>query len=250
MTDSCPQATLAAQRTLVEGIGGHAIVCMFGTGSTVTHGTGRIDSMPAAIAAWSQVHAVFGAMPGVMYEILNEPHGYGAGCNVAPCGTDQGYLKDMRAVIAGAGLPEDRVILDALGWAQGPQQLVQLGWEGNIGYHFYPWWLPGNATAVDFEYLFTETLSGISDRVYVTEFGGTLNVANPGYSQPSTDNNVNCLQGMQSAVAALHRRGVGIRGAMHWHGWHNGDTFDFWEPTNKNGQEKVLEILSAAAGLD
>jgi len=112
-------AVLAAQKAIVDGVGGHAIVCLFGTGSTVTHGTGRIDSMPEAIAAWSAVHAVFGAMPGVMYEIFNEPHGYGDGCNVAPCGTLAGYLKDMQAIITGAGLPEDRVQLPSTSFRLG-----------------------------------------------------------------------------------------------------------------------------------
>ena len=126
--------------------------------------------------------------------------------------------------------------------------MAGLGWSGLIGYHFYPWWLPGNATAADFEKLFIGTLSGISDRTYITEFGGTLNVDNTGYSQPSTDNNVNCLQGMQAAVAALRRSGAGIRAAMHWHGWDNGDSFDLFEPTNENGRSKVLDILAAASG--
>ena len=112
-------AALAAHTAISDGIWGHAIVCLFGTGSTVTHGTGRSDSMPEAIAAWSAVHAVFGAMPGFMDEIFNEPHGYGDGFNVAPCGTLAGYLEDIRAIITGAGLPEDRVQLPSTSFRLG-----------------------------------------------------------------------------------------------------------------------------------
>ena len=80
-------ATLAQMRTLVSGIGGSAVICMFGTGNLTTHGTGRIDSMSDTIDAWRKVYAVFGSLPGVKYEIFNEPHGYSAGCNSPPCGT-------------------------------------------------------------------------------------------------------------------------------------------------------------------
>ena len=53
---------------------------------------------------------------------------------------------------------------------------------------------------------------------------------------------------MQAAVAALRRSGAGIRGAVHWHGWDNGDSFDLFESTNENGRAKVLDILAAASG--
>lgn len=54
--------------------------------------------------------------------------------NSPPCGTPRSYIDDMQQVIAGADLPQDRCILDALGWAQDVKGLVALGWEGYIGY--------------------------------------------------------------------------------------------------------------------
>lgn len=48
---------------------------------------------------------------------------------------------------------------------------------------------------------------------------------------------------MDDAVQALRKRGVGIQGAYHWHGWLDGDSFSFFEPANKNGSTKVLRIL-------
>lgn len=238
--------SLAEMKDLITKVGGGAVICMFGTGNLTTHGTGRIDSMPDAVNAWSKVHAVFGAMENLYYEIFNEPHGYSLGCNSPPCGTPQTYYSDMKHLIAAASLPEERCILDALGWAEDVPGLLKLGWEGNIGYHFYPWWLPGKVSPsrADFNALLQASVAGVSERIFITEFGGGLNEANLNYEQPSkTSSNVNCLQGMDDAVSALQSRGVGIKGAFHWHGWKNGDSFSFFEPANKNGSTKVLKIL-------
>lgn len=244
-------AALAQIKRITTAIGGRAMLCMFETGSTVTHGTGRVADVPLAIAAWKSVHAVIveADLPYVRYEIFNEPHGYTSGCNVPPCGTADDYLRDMRAIIAGAGLPSSRVVLDALGWAQDAQGLA-LRWEGAIGYHFYPWWLPAGpttATRAAFATLFETQLANISSRVYVTEFGGALNVVNNlDYEEKSTDANVNALQGMNDAVVALRDAGHPIAGAFHWHGWNNRDSFDFWAKGNANGSTKVLRILKEA----
>ena len=127
---------LANMQRIIEAIGGNAVIVMFGTGALKTHGTGRVDNMSAAIAAWSSAHRTFGALAGVKYELLNEPHGYTPNCNSPPCGTEGGYLRDMRKLIAGARLPVERCIVDALGYAQDPHGLVKLGWEGLIAFHF------------------------------------------------------------------------------------------------------------------
>jgi hypothetical protein len=238
-------ATLAQMRALVSGIGGSAIICMFGTGNLTTHGTGRIDSLRDTIVAWAKVHAVFEGFPHVKYEIFNEPHGYNAWCNSPPCGTPASYYSDMQAVIAGAKLPQDRCILDSLGWAEDAQGLAKLGWPGAIGYHFYPWWLAGqNNTKAEYKALLKSQIAGLSDRTYITEFGGNLNVPNLNYEQPSTtSNDVNCLQGIDEALTELRAAGVGVKGAFHWHGWANGDSFSFWDPRNVNGSAKILRIL-------
>jgi hypothetical protein len=244
--------TLTQMRALVEAVGGSAVICMFGTGNLTTHGTGRVDDMSAATDAWTKVHETFRTLPGVKYEVFNEPHGYvSPGCNSPPCGTPAQYVRDMREIIHGAGLPEERCILDALGWAQDPHGLVQLGWGGYVGYHFYPWFLetkPGESRSRDvYAKLFESQLSNFSQRVFVTEFGANLNAANRDYEMPSTSDDVNCLQGMDDAVTALRERGAGLAGAFHWHGWLNGDSFSFFEPGNKNGSAKVLKVLGDAA---
>jgi hypothetical protein len=216
------EASLRRMRAIVEATRSKsAVICMFGTGSLTTHGTGRIDNMSAAISAWSRVHGFFSDLPNVKYEIFNEPHGYvSIGCNSPPCGTRHTYLRDMLAIIAGAHLPEDRCILDSLGWAQDAQGLAALGWRGAIGYHFYSWWLPANATRAEFSALFALQLRGLANRTYVTEFGGALDASNLNYAQPTATNNaVNVIQGMDDAVRLLRQRGEGIRGAFHWHGW-------------------------------
>ena len=61
------------------------------------------------------------------------------------------------------------------------------------------------------------------------------NAVNPG--------DVNCLRGMHDAVCALRDEGAGIRGAFHWHGWNQGDTYDLWADRNGGGRAKVMRIL-------
>eukprot|EP01043_Picozoa_sp_COSAG02_P002345 COSAG02_NODE_54_length_43941_cov_54.857990_21_plen_340_part_00 len=245
--------TLAKMRGIIEAIGGSGVICMFGTGSTTTHGTGRIDDLGKAIAAWEKVHAVFEDLPNVKYEIFNEPHGYAPGCNSPPCKTPAGYIMDVSTLVFEAKLPKDRCILDALGWAQDPQGLVDMGWDGLVGYHFYPWWLAGgqNHSRAEYSALLRSALGKtkaglprqISNRTFITEFGGNLGLSNVKYEQPSTSNDVNCFQGLDDALTALQQDGHGVAGAFHWHGWENGDSFSFWGEGNANGSAKVTKIL-------
>ena len=51
---------------------------------------------------------------------------------------------------------------------------------------------------------------------------------------------------MDDAVTALRHQGVGIQGAFVWHGWDNGDGFDFWAAANRNGSAKELRTLADA----
>ena len=139
----------------------------------------------------------------------------------------------MQTLMAGAKLPRERCVLDALGWAQDAQGLAKLDWAGSIGYHFYSWcqppaapplllhapihragpsdplshaghphwgtgrrrcrWLPPNSTRQEFSALFQLQLRGISNRVYVTEFGGGLSSPNRDYEQLTTTSDPGCL---------------------------------------------------------
>ena len=47
---------LAKLLSIVKAMGGRAIICMFGTGKLATHATGRVDSVPEAVEAWTKVH--------------------------------------------------------------------------------------------------------------------------------------------------------------------------------------------------
>jgi hypothetical protein len=53
---------------------------------------------------------------------------------------------------------------------------------------------------------------------------------------------------MDDGVSALRLQGAGIKGAFHWHGWQNGDSFSFFEKANKNGSTKVLKVLVDCCG--
>merc|ERR1719331_933745 len=146
--------------------------------------------------AWQKIHEVFAQYPNVKYELFNEPFGYARN-------DVQAYLSDMTQLME--GLPRDRCIIDGLGYADDVKSLAAAGWEGDLAYHFYPFWLSeGGRTQAAFSNLLQEALQGVSHRTYITEFGADLSV-NQDYETSGENKfgNVNCLRGMHDALLAL-----------------------------------------------
>jgi len=231
-------------KSYVDAIGGRGIICMFGTAIDEgdNHGSGIVDNVTATSQAWAQVHKVFASFPEVKYEIFNEPAGYTSATE---------YYNTMLFIIQAADLPAHKCILAGTSWESGIQEVASLGWQGYLGYHIYPNWLPdGQRTQEQYSNLVQHQLSGLSSRVFITEFGANLNRPNHKYDEydPSGTGggDVNCLRGLNDAVIALRQQGLGIKGAFHWHGWHNGDSFDFFEPSNANGSAGVSRIIKDA----
>lgn len=232
----------AKLREYIDAVGGHAVLCMFGTQLEGDgHGTGKVDDVQATTQAWRRLHEEFGVFPNVKYEIFNEPFGY----------TDVSeYYRDVSVIVEGAHLPIERCIVAGMGYESELLPVVKQGWTGDLGYHFYPTWVPeGSRTQENFSNKVQSDLAGVSSRVWITEFGGALNLDNPGYEQyePSGEGdaaaNVNCLRGLHDGLLALKSAGAPVRGAFHWHGWHNEDSYDFWSSSNGNGATKVKQIL-------
>jgi hypothetical protein len=237
-------AALARLKSFVDRFASHrAIICMFGTTKpgTGTHGDGLPDAIQPMGAAWAKIHAVFGSYPNVKYEILNEPFGY-AKSNPAR------YVNDMKAIIAAGGLPPSKCILDGMGFAQDIEIVAAAGWHGDLAYHFYPNWSRNHAESA-YSYLVRTRVGSLGPRTWITEFGANLAYHNPCYQTPvhatqPTARDVNALRGLDDALSALRASGHGVKGTFVWHGWDNGDNFDFWKPANSNGACKVHLIQS------
>lgn len=240
--------SLTKLRDWVDIVGGRAIISMFGTAlDRVGHGTGRVDDVAATSRAWASVHSVFAAYPDVRYELFNEPYGYPDN----DTGADE-FLAVMRQVIHDAKLPEDKCMLACAPLLpfvinSGPKALDRAGWKGDIAYHVYPIWLaPGNQTQEAFYNMVLDDIGGISNRIWITEFGAALDRDNTDYSKFDPSGNaadVNCLRGLHDALLHFKAVGMPVKGAFHWHGWRNGDSFDFFLPANANGRHKVQNIL-------
>jgi hypothetical protein len=222
---------------------------MFGVAQTgKTHGDGFPDGLAAMGAAWANINAVFSSYPNVHYEIFNEPFGY-------PWSTlaeKQHYVSDMETIITDAGMSIDnpKIILDGMGYAQKVDEVVEGGWTGDIAYHFYPNWInPENQapSQSNFSNLVQGVLGNYGQRVWITEFGANLSEPNTCYDTydggtSAADQNINALRGLDDALRALRANGHGVKGAFAWHGWNNGDTYDFWLSSNSNGACKIHEI--------
>mmetsp|Transcript_63413 Transcript_63413/g.196485 ORF Transcript_63413/g.196485 Transcript_63413/m.196485 type:complete len:526 (+) Transcript_63413:118-1695(+) len=230
-------------KEFLDAFGGTGIIVMFDDSANDVHGDGHGDGkvtdaaqMEAMSQAWLRIHSVFRTYPDVLYEVFNEPFGYTS---------TTAYLSDMKRLMA--GLPPHKCILDGLGYADNILAVADAGWDGALGWHVYPMWLPdGQRTQERFSNLIQHRLNGVSQRTYITEFGAVLNKDNHNYESyiaSGYDGNVNCLRGLHDAVVAFRNKGAAIRGAYVMHGLHNGDAYDIWDCANTNGRSKVVDIL-------
>jgi hypothetical protein len=226
--------------------GHYAIICMFDTlqSGESGHGNGKPNSISAMGAAWAKVNAVFASYPNVHYEIFNEPFGY--------VGNASGYVSDMRAIISAGGLPTSKCILDGIGYASDINSVAGAGWSGDLAYHFYPTWCSApHQTQSDYSNKAQADLGSWGQKTWITEFGANLGYTSAyGYPNSCYDvyttqfPDVNCLRGLDDALRALRSRGHGVKGAFYWHGWNNGDTYDYWASWNSCGACKVRTIES------
>mmetsp|Transcript_26340 Transcript_26340/g.46326 ORF Transcript_26340/g.46326 Transcript_26340/m.46326 type:complete len:561 (+) Transcript_26340:68-1750(+) len=167
-----PEA-LHRHKEYLDSMGGRGIICFFDTSLVPGRSwprTGTVTGKVNEVAqAWKNVHSVFAPYgDAVLYEIFNEPWGYGANAGL--------YLVEMLAVIFIAGLPFDRVILAGLGGSADVQSVARAGWQGYLAYHVYHFWLPeGQRSEEQFSQKIQQDLANLSARVFITEFGVGLN---------------------------------------------------------------------------
>jgi hypothetical protein len=230
-------AVLAKMRSYVEQLDGVSIVCMWDTllPGQSGHGDGRVNNISDAAKAWKIIAGAFNGTD-VKYEIFNEPFGYK---------TVGEYYGVMQDIITQAGLPRSRVILDGNGYAVDVKGLSAAGWMGEMAYHFYPNWVPsGQETDSGYAARVQYDLGGLSERVYVTEFGSDLSRSNYDKEDPNPSDGgaINSLRGLEIGLHALKMSGKGVRGVYHWHGWDNGDSYSFWGAKNTHGAAKIQSI--------
>ena len=234
-------ASLAKLQGYVNQFAGHyAIICMFDTleNGQTGHGDGKPNDLSAMGAAWGKINAVFASYPNVHYEIFNEPFYY---TNAVQ------YVSDMETIINDAGLPYSKCILDGMGYADDVNSVAGGGWSGDMAYHFYPNWVPsGQTTQSNYSNRAQADLGSWGQKTWVTEFGANLSFNNNCYDTyvDGSYPDINTLRGLDDALRALKANGHGVKGAFSWHGWNNGDTYDYWASGNSNGACKVREIES------
>ncbi|QDU84070.1 hypothetical protein Pla163_11720 [Planctomycetes bacterium Pla163] len=232
----------ALERALAT-VDGRGILCFFDTvrDGEGSHGDGRPNDLERLTAAWSALHERFEGYPDLRYELFNEPFGYP---RTSAGAAD--YLRHMEHVIAGADLPRERVVLDGIGYASDVRRVAAAGWDGLLGYHFYPMWLPeGRRTQSAFSNLVQAELRGLSSRVLVTEFGARLDLGDSYRSYHANGDvsaNQNALRGLHDALLALAAEGAPVLGTYLWHGWPNGDSYDPWQAEHRHGAAKVAAI--------
>lgn len=85
-------------------------------------------------------------------------------------------------------------------------------------------------------------LKGLSQCVHVTEFGANLQMGDV-YNRYTADGSEawgdsNTLRGFHNTLIAQKCAGMVVRSTCYWHGWNNGDIYDFWDPRSRFGVDK------------
>jgi hypothetical protein len=254
-------ASLQKLKGYVDQFAGHyAIIAMFGVQKTgKSHGDGLPDGLAAMGAAWYNIDQVFASYPNVHYEIFNEPFGYcptdpttgNIDCAALTLAQKQHYVSDMEEIITDAGMSitNPKIMIDAIGYASFVDDTVQGGWNGDIAYHFYYNWIGSPYSQSRYSNKVQGDLATYGQRVWITEFGADLNGANNCYDTydgittgGGIDQNINTLRGLDDGLRALRANGHGVKGAFAFHGWNNGDKYDYWLAANSNGACKIREI--------
>ncbi|KAA1260768.1 Cellulase (glycosyl hydrolase family 5) [Rubripirellula obstinata] len=227
--------------SLFSAVGDRGILCMFDTNEAgeTGHGNGKPNDVASIANAWRQLYRMFRGKPNIVFELFNEPFGYAK----TAAGRDE-YINDMKIIIRRGRLPSRRCIIDGMGYADDIQSVAKAGWRGALGYHFYPNWLgDDDASAEAFSKLIVQQCSGISNDIYITEFGTRLDFDKGGRTPPeNSSQDHDALVGLREAINFLKGEGRPIKGAYHWHGWDNGDTYSYWDQANRLGALKIREI--------
>jgi len=234
--ETCHDAkALEKMLSLFAKLGNRGIVCMIDTNQPgeIEHGNGRVNNVDEMAAAWKIVYERVKHLRNVKLELFNEPFGYESA---------EEYLQEMRTLIAQAGLPAGRCILNGIGYAEDIQSVATAGWTGDLAYHFYPNWLPREKQSLDnYSQLIQNSLLGVRNDIYITEFGAALNRGDVYNDRSAKSGNVLALQGLQDALKNLRKRGQRVKETYHWHGWDNGDSYSFWDQDNRFGAEKIRQ---------
>jgi hypothetical protein len=62
------------------------------------------------------------------------------------------------------------------------------------------------------------------------------------YDPSGKDGNVNSLRGLDDCLSAMKNSGEAVLGVFPWHGYNNGDSYDFFGTKNGNGRAKMQLI--------
>lgn len=236
--------SLVLIESFFERTGNRGVICFFDTKreGQSSHGDGKPNNIEELAACWENIHSVFQKHRQIQYELFNEPFGYARTLEGA-----KQYVEEMLKVIELASLPQERCILDGIGFADNVKMVSEAGWEGNLAYHFYPTWQhDGKRTQENFSNKIQHDLKGLSNRVHLTEFGANLCVGDvfEMYAPEGTvaTQDQNALRGLHDALLALKKSGSPIKSSFLWHGWNNGDSYSLWNPKAAFGAQKVEQI--------
>ncbi|SMP46307.1 hypothetical protein SAMN06265222_102102 [Neorhodopirellula lusitana] len=228
---------------LMSQLGNRGIVCMWDTNQPgeIEHGDGRINDVDKLAAAWKKLYQRIKQHKEIQLEIFNEPFGYDS--------ADE-YLDLMNSIIEKAGLPQDRCILDGLGYAEDVRSVADAGWTGTLAYHFYPNWLPdGQRTTENYSQVIQRALEGVENKIVVTEFGADLKRFHPRRRSRRPDKDVAALDGLEDALTKVIKNGQHIEETYHWHGWDNNDSYSFWGEGNRFGAEQIRDLQDTVQRL-
>lgn len=216
-------------RGVIDGIraSGSNVIVAYWEG---TNKDGRIDDQAAFNRMWDRVVRAYGADGGVLFEPMNEPHGYEAGA-----------WRDVAAkwLDRHRNVPRKRVIIDGEKYSELTAPIcTDPRLQGTrVSLHNYAFWRTLNYD----EWLenWRAQVTPCPNRIIITEFGTTVN-GGQNFNAPSADNGVVYMQ-----AAARIAREYGL-GAVYWPGLRDGDSYSMTTRSG-SGAKQTLNVVNSTA---
>jgi hypothetical protein len=219
----------AAYRGVIDGIRAQGFTVIIAYWEGANSKDGKIDNQQSFDTMWSTVVSAYSSDSGVLFEPMNEPHGY--------------TLAQWTSAAANwlarfPSLPRSRVVIDGTGYSDSVTGVcADSRFSGTrLGLHNYAFW----ATRSYSQWLtdWQSRIGSCASRTIITEVGSTMN-SGLDYGSSSSNNEVTY---MQAGMKTARDNSLGV---VYWPGLRDGDPYSLTTRSGSGGS-LTLNIVNTS----
>lgn len=200
---------------------------------------GIVDDLPTWWQMWSTLTSTYRHDPNVIFEPMNEPHGYAAADWVSLVSQ---WLNSYPAI------PRDRVFVDGTGFADHLSDVCSApALDGTyLALHDYDFWL--TLSYPDWLSDFSTRIAGCQGRAVLDEFGSPQTTGYDYTALPSasTGSQSNSVAFLQAATDTVRKLGMG---SVYWPGLRTGDTYSMETLTGSTSRPTLANTNESGRAL-